>query len=56
MADMNQEVMRKNTYKKEFLTDGKVWFNPYYVTDANKLDKNTKHTYFVTRGSDGLAF
>ncbi|MGM0145458.1 lipase family protein [Enterococcus mundtii] len=45
----------KNTYKQGLLTDEKAGFNAYYVTDTPKLSIETKHTYFVTRGSDGIS-
>ncbi|WP_237708594.1 winged helix-turn-helix domain-containing protein, partial [Enterococcus mundtii] len=45
----------KNSYKQGLLTDEKAGFNAYYVTDTPKLSIETKHTYFVTRGSDGIS-
>lgn len=40
------------TYQKGLLTDEKAGYNSYFVTDTPKLNNQTQHTYFVTRGSD----
>ncbi len=45
----------EKTYQKGLLTDEKAGYNSYYVTDTPKLNSETKHTYFATRGSDGLS-
>ena len=45
----------EKTYQKGLLTDEKAGYNSYYVTDIPKLNSETKHTYFTTRGSDGLS-
>ena len=45
----------EKTYQKGLLTDEKAGYNSYYVTDTPKLNSATKHTYFATRGSDGLS-
>lgn len=42
-------------YQKGLLTDEKAGYNSYYVTDTPKLNTDTKHTYFTTRGSDGAS-
>lgn len=41
-------------YQKGLLTDEKAGYNSYYVTDTPTLNSETTHTYFATRGSDGL--
>jgi hypothetical protein len=43
-----------NSYQKGLLTDEKAGYNSYFVTDTPKLSEQTKNTYFVTRGSDGI--
>lgn len=48
-----QEQYVTGHYKKSILTDEKEGFNAYFLTDTPKL-KDAKHTYFVTRGSDGI--
>ncbi len=45
----------EKTYQKGLLTDEKAGYNSYYVTDTPKLNSATKHTYFATRGSDGMS-
>ncbi len=46
---------REKTYQKGLLTDEKAGYNSYYVTDTQKLNNETKHTYFATRGSDAMS-
>lgn len=46
---------RENTYEKGLLTDEKTGYNSYYVTDTLTLNKESKHTYFTTRGSDAIS-
>lgn len=42
-------------YKKSLLTDKLAGFNAYFVTDTPTLNSETKNTYFVVRGSDGMS-
>jgi ribosome recycling factor len=48
-------VGREKVYKKGLLTDEKAGYNSYYVTDTPTLSPKTQHTYFTTRGSDGVS-
>ena len=48
-------VGRETFYKKGLLTDEKAGYNSYYVTDTPTLSPKTQHTYFATRGSDGVS-
>ena len=43
-----------DTYQKGLLTDEKAGYNSYFVTDKPTV-KDSKETYFVTRGSDGIS-
>ncbi|OTN88666.1 hypothetical protein A5819_001147 [Enterococcus sp. 7E2_DIV0204] len=43
-------------YQKGLLTDEKAGYNSYYLTDTPTLNTDTKHTYFTTRGSDGISW
>ncbi|MFK4568366.1 cutinase family protein [Enterococcus sp. UD-01] len=43
-------------YQKGLLTDEKAGYNSYYLTDTPTLNAETKHTYFTTRGSDGISW
>lgn len=43
-----------DTYQKGLLTDEKAGYNSYFVTDKPNV-KDSKETYFVTRGSDGMS-
>ncbi len=45
----------EKTYQKGLLTDEKAGYNSYYVADTKKLNNETKHTYFATRGSDAMS-
>lgn len=52
---IGKQTYEKKVYEKGLLTDEKAGFNAYYVTDTKKLNADTKHTYFSTRGSDGIS-
>jgi len=41
-------------YQKGRLTNERVGFNAYFLTDTPTLGKDTKHTYMAIRGSDGF--
>ncbi|RLU57939.1 hypothetical protein DIX83_08220 [Streptococcus iniae] len=43
-----------HSYQKGLLTDEKAGFNAYYLSDTEKIDSTTKHTYLAIRGSDGM--
>ncbi len=43
-----------HSYQKGVLTDDKAGFNAYYLSDTEKIDSTTKHTYLAIRGSDGI--
>lgn len=48
----HQESYVTSTYQKGLLTDEKVGFNAYFVTDTPQLGKETQKTYLTVRGSD----
>ncbi|MGT2808773.1 alpha/beta hydrolase [Streptococcus iniae] len=48
------ESYTTNSYQKGLLTDEKAGFNAYYLSDTEKIDSTTKHTYLAIRGSDGM--
>lgn len=50
-----KKLLWTKTYQKGLLTDEKAGFNAYYVTDTPTLTKETKNTYFITRGSDAAS-